>query len=175
MAGTYWLTVLPDTSKLKPAIEAAMRGQKIKADFGVDEAKAKKAGKEAAETAKREADKAKPKVKPEADKPASKKAGEDAAEEAAKPVRNKRPKIKPDADLPGSRRAGEEAGASAAGGLGASLKKLAPMLGGLTILSGLKSAVSEGMTFTESLNVMQGVSGATGDQMARVSGAPRLT
>lgn len=173
MAGTYWLTVLPDTSKLKPAIESAMRGQKITADFGVDRSKAKKAGKDAAETAKQEADKSKPKISPEADKPASKKAGEDAAEEAAKPIRNKRPKVKPDADVPGSRRAGEEAGGAAAGGMLTSVKKLAPMLGGLSILGGLKSSIAEGMAFTESLNVMKGVTSASGDEMARVSSLAR--
>lgn len=173
MGGTYWLTVLPDTSKLKPAINAAMRGQKITADFGVDEAKARKAGKAAAEAAEREANKSKPKVKPEADKAGSKKAGQDAAEEAAKPIRDKRPKVKPEPDLPGSKKAGEDSGASAVGGLMSKLKGIAPLLGGLSLAGGLQSALSEGMTFTENLNVMGGVLKATDAQLAQVSEAAR--
>ena len=167
MAGTYWLTILPDTSKLKPAIQAAMRGHKITADFGVDEAQARKAGEFAGKAAEQGASKSKPKIKPEADRPASRKAGEDAAEEAAKPIRSKRPKVKPDADLPGSRKAGQDAGDSAVSGIGASLKKLGPLLGGLSVLGGLKSSLSEGMAFTESLNVMQGVTSATARRLRR--------
>jgi hypothetical protein len=98
MAGTYWLTVLPDPSKLKSAIDASMRGVKIKADFGVDKQQAQKAGQEAARTAEQAASKSKPKVKPEADKPASKKAGKEAADEAGREADKNRPKVKPQAD-----------------------------------------------------------------------------
>lgn len=173
MAGTYWLTVLPDTSKLKPAIEAAMRGQKIKADFGVDEAKAKKAGRDAAQIAETEANKTKPKVKPEADIPASKRAGEQVADEADSAIKKKRPKVRPEPDMPGARKAGEDAGGSAATGIASSLKRLAPMLGGLSILGGLKSSLSEGMDFTSALNMMGGVTKATGDQLQQVSAIAR--
>ena len=173
MAGTYWLTILPDTSKLKPAIEAATRGQKITADFGIEDSQARKAGRDAAKIAETEANKAKPKVKPTADTAASKRAGQDAAEEAAKPVEQKRPKVRPAPDLPGSRKAGEEAGESAAGGMLGSLKRLGPMLAGLGLAGGLQSSLSEGMNFTEQLNVMGGVLGKTAAEMTVVSDKAR--
>jgi TP901 family phage tail tape measure protein len=173
MAGTYWLTVLPDTSKLKSAINASMQGVKIKADFGIDEAKARKAGQDAAKAAEDGASKSKPKVKPEADKPASKKAGKDAADEAGREADKNRPKVKPQADHPSSRKAGEDAGQSVVGGMKSSLGAIGPMLAGLGLGAALKASLAEGMDFTTSLNTMGAVSGATTAQLAEVSAAAR--
>ncbi len=44
MAGTYWLTVLPDTSKLKPAIDKALRGDGVTIRPDVDSRGAARAG-----------------------------------------------------------------------------------------------------------------------------------
>ena len=163
MAGTYWLTVLPDTSKLKPAINAAMRGVKINADFGVDEQKARNAAKKAAKAAESELDKSKPKLKPEADKAGSDKAGQ----EAGKRVRDG---FKKTAD---GDKVGREFGTGMAGGLKSSLRAIGPLLGGLSIAGGLTSSIQEGMDFTTSLNVMGGVSKATAEQLGQVSAMAR--
>lgn len=163
MAGTYWLTVLPDTSKLKPAIDAAMRGVKIKADFGVDEQKARKAAREAAEAAEKEIGKSKPKLTPQADKAGSDKAGQEAGRSVRKGF-----KKTADGDA-----AGREFATGMTGGIRSVVSKLGPLLGGLSIAGGLGSSIKEGMTFTETLNVMQGVTSASGDQIKQVSDLAR--
>ena len=163
MAGTYWLTVLPDTSKLKPAINAAMRGVKINADFGVDEQKARNAAKKAAKAAESELDKSKPKLKPEADKAGSDRAGQEAGKRVSAGFRKTA-----DGD-----KVGREFATGMTGGIRSVVGKLGPLLGGLSIAGGLGSSIKEGMNFTETLNVMQGVTSASGDQIKKVSDLAR--
>jgi TP901 family phage tail tape measure protein len=160
MAGTYWLTILPDTSKLKPAIEASMRGQKITADFGVDEAKARKAGRDAAKLAETEAGKAGgAKVKATADRASASKAGADAGHAVSDAF---------DKTADGDK-VGRQFGGRMAGGLKSTLGSIGPMIAGLGLAGGLSSALTAGMDFTTQLNTMKAVSGATGDELARVS------
>ena len=190
MAGTYWLTILPETSKLKSGITAAMNGVKVTPEFGIDKDQARKAGRDAAKIVEDEVSKSGGKVKPKADQSASQKAGKDAAKAAGDELDKSAPKVKPKADQPSSQKAGSEAGRSvaeafrsAASGerlgseLGSKLKSslaiLGPALGGLTVFQGLKSSLSEGMDFTTSLNVMGGVSKATAEQLKQVSDAAR--
>ena len=163
MAGTYWLTILPDTSKLKPAIEASMRGVKIKADFGVDEAKAKKAGRDAAKAAEAEADKVSPKIKPKADTASSSRAGSDAGKRVSDAF---------DKTADGDK-VGRQFGGKMAAGLKSSLSVIGPMLGGLTIFNGLSASISQGLDFTTALNTMAGVTKATNDQLKQVSDTAR--
>lgn len=163
MAGTYWLTILPDTSKLKPAINAAMRGQKITADFGVDPKQARKAGEQAAKTAEQAADKTKPKIKPTADKASAQKAGTDSGKTVSSAFRT----------AANGDKLGAEVGGGMAAGLKRSLAGVGALVGGAAIFGGLKASIAEGMDFTTSLNVMAGVSRATADQIQQVSAAAR--
>lgn len=163
MAGTYWLTILPDTSKLKPAIEAAMRGQKIRADFDVDKKKAEKAGSDAAKAAEAGANKNSPKVKVKADAASASQAGSDAGRRVSSAF---------DKSADGER-VGKQFGGKMASGLKSSLAVLGPLTAGLSLFGGMKSAISEGMDFTTALNTMGGVTKATGDQLKQVSDIAR--
>lgn len=160
MAGTYWLTILPDTSKLKPAIEAAVRGQKITADFGVDEAQARKAGRDAAKMAEAEASKTGgAKVKATADRASASKAGADAGHAVSDAF---------DKTADGDK-VGRQFGGRMAGGLKSTLGSIGPMIAGLGLAGGLSSALTAGMDFTTQLNTMGAVAGATGAQLSQVS------
>lgn len=86
MAGTYWLTILPETAKLEPAIREAFN-RISKSGAGtitpqIDTAAAAKEGKKAGAAVKAEVEKTKiePKVTPKTDKPAAEKAGKDAGD-----------------------------------------------------------------------------------------------
>lgn len=79
--GEYWLTIVPDTSKLEAGIREAADGIDIEPPVKpkVDKPAAEKAGKDATEAVKVE-----PKVEPKVDKPAAEKAGKEAGEAVGK-------------------------------------------------------------------------------------------
>lgn len=164
MAGTYWLTILPDTSKLKPRIRAALEGTKVKAEIDLDKQSARKAGQDATKAVEGELNKGGgAKVKPKADRASATRAGQDAGTSVTRAFHT----------AANGDKVGREFGGKMAGGLKSSLAGLGPMIAGLGIGAGLTSAVSAGMDFTTSLNTMKAVAGATGDQIAQVSALAR--